>query len=87
MIAGIRIIAASASAAPAPSARVGDRLRHKPGRIELGHMRIRRGGRPLGRLILCARFRLTRRRIIVRRLQRPRLLERLSRPPPRPTRI
>src|SRR6266404_348391 len=76
---------ASASAASAPTtARGGDsiaaggarigrvfRLRQKPGRIELGCMRLRRGGGLLGRLILCARFReITRRRIVVRRLRR-----------------
>src|ERR1700737_1313352 len=47
------------------------RLRQKPGRIELGRMRLRRGGGPLGRLILCARFReITRRRMVVCRLRR-----------------
>src|SRR6267378_4297641 len=76
---------ASASAASAPTtARGGDsfaagaawigrvfRLRQKPGRIELGRMRLRRGGGLLGRLILCARFRgITRRRIVFRRLWR-----------------
>src|SRR5882757_3252192 len=83
MMGGVGIIAASA--APAPRARVGDslvaggarlgrvimRLRQKPGRIELGRMRLRRGGVPLGRLILCARFReITRRRMVVCRLRR-----------------
>src|SRR6267378_1187133 len=85
MMAGIGIIAASPSAsASAPTtARGGDsfaagarigrvfRLRQKPGRIELGRMRLRRGGGLLGRLILCARFRgITRRRIVFRRLWR-----------------
>src|SRR6267142_1730643 len=87
MMAGIGIIAASASASPAAttttarggdsfaagSARIGRvfRLRQKPGRIELGRMRLRRGGGLLGRLILCARFRgITRRRIVFRRLWR-----------------
>src|ERR1700716_1553242 len=88
MMAGIGIIAASASACAASAApttaRGGDsfaaggarigrvfRLRQKPGRIELGCMRLRRGGGLLGRLILCARFReITRRRIVVRRLRR-----------------
>src|ERR1700676_1209226 len=85
MMAGIGIIAASTASAPAPSARVGDslvaggarlgrvsiRLQQKPGGIELGRMRLRRGGGPLGRLILCARFReITRRRMVVRRLRR-----------------
>src|SRR5712671_6106717 len=86
MMAGIGIIAASpsASAASAPTtARGGDsfaagarigrvfRLRQKLGRIELGRMRLRRGGGLLGRLILCARFRgITRRRIVFRRLWR-----------------
>src|SRR5882672_9215558 len=82
MMAGIGIIAASASAA-STTARGGDsfaagawigrvfRLRQKPGRIELGRMRLRRGGGLLGRLILCARFRgITRRRIVFRRLWR-----------------
>src|ERR1700716_2756566 len=81
MIAGPGIIAASAALAPAH--RGGDsfaaggarlvfmRLRQKPGRIELGRMRLRRGGGPLGRLTLCARFReITRRRMVVRRLRR-----------------
>src|SRR5437588_7569064 len=84
MMTGIGIIAASpsASAASAPTtARGGDsiaaggarigrvfKLRQKPGRIELGCMRLRRGGGLLGRLILCARFRgITRRRIVIRR--------------------
>src|SRR2546423_3281415 len=77
--------ASAASAASAPTtARGGDsiaaggarigrvfRLRQKPGRIELGRMRLRRGGGLLGRLILCARFRgITRRRIVVCRLRR-----------------
>src|SRR4030088_2702100 len=76
--------AASASASSAPTtargggsfaagARIGRvfRLRQKPGRIELGRMRLRRGGGLLGRLILCARFRgITRRRIVFRRLRR-----------------
>src|SRR5258705_473206 len=86
MMAGIGIIAASASAsasAASTPARGGDsfaagarigrvfRLRQKPGRIELGRMRLRRGGGLLGRLILCARFRgITRRRIVFRRLWR-----------------
>src|SRR5258706_8287382 len=86
MMAGIGILAAapSASAASAPTtARGGDsfaagarvgvvfRLRQKAGRIELGRMRLRRGGGLLGRLILCARFRrITRRWIVVRRLRR-----------------
>src|SRR5882724_12822125 len=84
MMAGIGIIAASASASAAPTtARGGDsfaagawigrvfRLRQKLGRIELGRMRLRRGGGLLGRLILCARFRgITRRRIVFRRLWR-----------------
>src|SRR6267378_6912468 len=85
MMAGIGIIAASPSAsASAPTtARGGDsfaagarigrvfRLRQKPGRIELGRMRLRRGGGLLGRLILCARFRgITRRRIVFRHLWR-----------------
>src|SRR5467141_5235029 len=87
MMAGIGIIAAAASASPATttttarggdsfaagSARIGRvfRLRQKPGRIELGRMRLRRGGGLLGRLILCARFRgITRRRIVFRRLWR-----------------
>src|SRR3977135_2132508 len=88
MMAGIGIIAASASASAASAApttaRGGDsfaaggarigrvfRLRQKPGRIELGRMRLRRGGGLLGRLILCARFRgITRRRIVFRRLWR-----------------
>src|SRR5882724_7641580 len=84
MMAGIGIIAASASASAASTtARGGDsfaagawigrvfRLRQKLGRIELGRMRLRRGGGLLGRLILCARFRgITRRRIVFRRLWR-----------------
>src|ERR1700716_4360108 len=87
MMVGIGIIAASAAAATAatPTTRGGDsfaaggarlgrvfiRLRQKPVRIELGRMRLRRGGGPLGRLILCARFReITRRRMVVRRLRR-----------------
>src|SRR6266850_2489507 len=84
MMAGIGIIAASASASAASTtARGGDsfaagawigrvfRLRQKPGRIELGRMRLRRGGGLLGRLILCARFRgITRRRIVFRHLWR-----------------
>src|SRR3979411_3410192 len=87
MMAGIGIIAASPSASAAASApttaRGGDsfaagarigrvfRLRQKPGRIDLGPMRLRRGGGLLGRLILCARFRgITRRRIVFRRLRR-----------------
>jgi len=80
MMAGLGIIAA----APAP---LGDdsfaaggarleciimRLRKKPGRIELGRTRLRRGGGRFGRFIICsARFRgITRRRIIIRRLRR-----------------
>src|SRR6266850_1066730 len=84
MMAGIGIISASASASAASTtARGGDsfaagawigrvfRLRQKLGRIELGRMRLRRGGGLLGRLILCARFRgITRRRIVFRRLWR-----------------
>src|SRR5712672_1475361 len=75
---------ASASSSSAPTtARGGDsfaagarigrvfRLRQKPGRIELGRMRLRRGGGLLGSLILCARLRgITRRRIVFRRLWR-----------------
>src|ERR1700731_680891 len=79
------IIAASAtSAAPTSAAGCGSnfaagnaepgrvfiRLRRKPDLIELGRMRLRRGGGPLGRFILCARFRGITRRRIVRRLRR-----------------
>src|ERR1700730_2856419 len=47
------------------------RLRESPGRIELAGMPLRRGDGPLGRLILCARFRgITSRRIVVRRRRR-----------------
>src|ERR1700676_862334 len=80
------IAASATSAAPASAAtarcggnfaagnaepgRVFIRLRRKPGLIELGRMRLRRGGGPLGRLILCARFRGITHRRIVRRLRR-----------------
>src|SRR3982074_713923 len=81
----IAACAAAATTAATPTTRGGDsfaaggarlgrvfiRLRQEPGRNELGRMRLRRGGGPLGRLILCARFRgITRRRIVVRRLRR-----------------
>src|SRR3981189_3786940 len=60
MIARTGIIAASAALAPA----------HRGG-DSFGRMRLRRGGGPFGRLILCARFReITRRRMVVRRLRR-----------------
>src|SRR3984893_3001875 len=59
------------AAGNAEPGRVFIRLRQKPGRIELGRMRLRRGGGPLGRLIPYARFReITRRRMVVRRLRR-----------------
>src|ERR1700736_2618145 len=82
MMAGLGNIAASA---PTLVARGGDsfavggaqlgrvfiRLRRKPVEIELGRMRVRRRGGPLGRLILCVRFRgITHRRIVVRRPRR-----------------
>ena len=58
------------AAGNAEPGRVFIRLRRKPGLIELGRMRLRRGGGPLGRLILCARFRGITHRRIVRRLRR-----------------
>src|SRR3979411_3282174 len=75
----------TAASAPTLAARGGDsfavggaqlwrvfvRLRRKPGLIELGRMRVRRRGGPLGRLILCVRFRgVTRRQIVIRRPRR-----------------
>ena len=50
------------------------RLCQKPGRIELGRTRLRRGGGPFGRLILCARFRRINRRQMVIRLPAARRL-------------
>src|SRR5882672_778035 len=47
------------------------RLRQNPARIDLHRMRLRRRGGPLGRLILCARFRgIMSRRIVIRSLLR-----------------
>lgn len=54
------------------------RLRQKP-RIELGRTRLRRGGGPFGRLILCARFRrINRRRMVIRLLRRGACLSRFG---------
>ena len=81
MMAGVGVIAA----ASAPRVRVGNSLvasgarlgrvfmrpRQRPDRIELGRMRLRGGGRPFGRRILCACFReITRRWMVVCRLRR-----------------
>src|ERR1700730_2582248 len=57
-------------AGTAEPGRVVIRRRRKPDLIELGRMRVRRGGGHLGRFILCARFRGITRRRIVRRLRR-----------------
>ncbi|MGY4344924.1 hypothetical protein ACVWXM_001388 [Bradyrhizobium sp. GM7.3] len=50
----------------ARSGRVFMRLRQEPGRIELSHMRVPRGGRPFWPLILRARFReIARRQLVI----------------------